>query len=149
MRTYKKQLPGFAAFTREVDCYRRLAFSNHVPRLFNKDIKKWTIEIEHVGNSVQQLQWDDKKIFIPDMHKQLNQIAQDLHRSGVMHLDANVGNLIVRDDGQLFLIDFEKACIDGVADSHKLHKRLHKLRLKGGLTALIVNWENMLPTVQA
>ena len=149
MHTYKKQLPGFAAFTREVDCYRRLAFSNHVPNLISKDVKNWTIDIEYAGLSVQQLQWDNKNIIIPNMHDQLNQIAQDLHRSGVMHLDANVGNLLVRDDGHLFLIDFEKACIDGVADNHKLHKRLRKLRLKGGLTALIVNWETMLLTVRA
>ena len=58
-------------------------------------------------------------------------------------------NLKEIDRDGLFLIDFEKACIDGVADNHKLHKRLHKLRLKGGLTALIVNWETMLLTVRA
>ena len=147
MRTYKKQLPGFESFTREVDCYRRLAFSRHVPQLISKDIKNWSIEIEHVGQSVQQLQWDNKRIFIPDMYKQLNQIAEDLYRGGVMHLDASVGNLIVRDDGQIFVIDFEKACIDGVADSHKLHKRLHKMRIKGGLTYLVNIYEEMLLTV--
>jgi predicted Ser/Thr protein kinase len=64
-----------------------------------------------------------------------------------MHLDASVGNLVVRDDGQIYVIDFEKACIDGVADSHKLHKRLHKMRIKGGLTYLVNIYEEMLLTV--
>lgn len=146
MRTYIKQVEGFEGFLREVECYKRLAWSKHVPNLISKDIKNWKLEIEWAGDSVQQLQWQNRKVEIPGMFQQLNQIAKDFKEANIMHLDASVGNVCVR-DGVIYIIDFEKVCIDSNPDSHKLNKRFVKLQRQGGMTKLIRNWADHLETV--
>lgn len=146
MRTYIKQSEGFEGFMREVKCYELLNFSKHVPTLISKNIKKWKLEIAWAGDSVQQLQWQNKKVKVHAMHQQLNQIAQDFSTARVMHLDANIGNLCIL-DGHLFVIDFEKTCINGNPESHKLNKRYRKLMRQGGYTRLVQNWVDMLETV--
>ncbi len=61
----------------------------------------------------------------PECFEALKQALQELHKSGVYHCDLHERNIMIGDDGKLYLIDFAKANIHGDtsgADSNYVHQ---------------------------
>ena len=67
--------------------------------------------------------------------RELGQLIRRLHRAHIFHADLNANNLLIGDDGQLYLIDFDKAKImpqNGPWAEHTLQRllrSLHKIQL--------------------
>lgn len=97
------------AFELELEIYKRISGEKNFPKLINYDKKKMTLEIEHCGKPLTQLD----KIEINDLDKQIKNIINVLKKNNIIHLDLHSsGKNICYKDGKIYLIDFDIAIID-------------------------------------
>jgi SAM-dependent methyltransferase len=98
VKTYRPEARW--ARVNETACLRRLAGHPNVPRLLDE------------GEDWLMIEWAGPRATAAAPLHQLDDIVSGLRTAGVVHRDLNPLNLHCR-DGQLFLIDFEWAIIDG------------------------------------
>ena len=84
----------------ETRCLQRLDRFPHFPKLL--DVGRNSIKMEWAGNRVTK----------PSQLDQLSEIVRILSKSGIVHRDICPENLLYR-EGQLFLVDFGWAIVDG------------------------------------
>jgi thiamine kinase-like enzyme len=147
MRIFIKKCNSSDELQREINCYKLLKNSNHVPKLIEYDFSSLTISIQYAGLSVWDLQQAEERVTINNHESQLKTLINDLEDANILHLDINPRNLLIN-HGQIYLIDFEKSCIGELADNQKLLKRRLKTIKRGSYKYLYTIWLEQINSVR-
>lgn len=147
MDIFVKKINSFDEYQREISCYILLKNSIYVPKLIDSDIDNLTITLEFVGTSVWELQTQKKKVSIYNPDLQISELIDDLKQANILHLDINPRNLLVN-NGQIYLIDFEKSCVNNISDNFKLEKRRIKTINRGGYQYLKKIWLEQINSIK-
>lgn len=136
--TDKEFQPGDARylFETELICLKLLKGCKHFPQLIEADEEKLIITMTHCGETLQYIKG---KLFIPDLHKQVNAIINTLKEKGIYHLDLPImnGQNICIKDGVIHLIDFGAVYFKNRDNTEGVKERMnHKSRGAG-------SWDNL------
>jgi len=95
---------GSWLINKEYRIYRRLAGCPGVPRLHSRP-DRWSILVEYIeGNSLKR---GDPRVHDPAFSARLYRLVKAIHARGVVHLDLrHRGNIMITDDGEPYVIDF-------------------------------------------
>jgi len=90
------------SYYNEKTLYQLTNNNKHFPKLLNYDDNKLQLELQTVGRKINL-----DKDHIPNWKQQINEIIRVLDELDVYHNDIHIGNLLLGDDGTLYIIDFE------------------------------------------
>ena len=113
-------------FVREVECLRRLKGSEHFPQLISHDMATLSIDMSYVGRPFRHFADDDRGKYM----KQIDTIIDTLDKHEIKLAyeqkpnDGKIGymlSMMMVRDGQLSLIDFERAWPEGFDQEQELN----------------------------
>lgn len=96
------------------ELYFYQTFSGFTPKLIDYDLNKQTLIVEKLT----------PLIHIPDNHTykdKLRKLLEDLHNAGANHRDVTVNNVVVTEEDEVLLIDWENATTERGAVSADLY----------------------------
>ncbi len=77
------------------------------PTIFQVDVKNTTIVMEFVeGKQLKQLLGEESPDLRCDLCARAGELIGRLHRHGVIHGDLTTSNMILNDEGKIYLVDF-------------------------------------------
>jgi hypothetical protein len=131
---------GRLQIARELRAYRALEGVEGIPALLGR-VDHWALAIERVNGAALGLP-PEREIDGPARFERLARIVAEIHARGVLHLDLRaLRNVLVREDGRVFVIDFAAAV--RFRPGGLLH-RIFFGRLSRIDRAAVVKWKKLL-----